>query len=95
MTKQIPLEQAERLKLLLKPIAEMFRTSKISIIVRAVEGGNAEGDLIFSSDHPAELLKTLKRHMAAEAKRFAAEGSRSGQSPDAEFPKYRNLDEIR
>ena len=93
MTKPIPPEVAEQLKAYLKPIAWMFRTSKISIIVRGAEGGNAEGDLVFSNDHPAKLLAVLKTHMEAEARRFADEGAESGQ-PGSEWPKFRNLDEI-
>lgn len=95
MTRQIPEPIAERLKLLLAAIAKLFRASRITLIVRAPEEGNALGTLVMGNDSPTEAIQALREHMAAEAKRFAAEGARSGQSPDAEFPKYRNLDEIR
>ena len=93
MTKQIPEEVAERLKLLLKPIAEMFRASKITIILRAPEEGNSVGDLILSNDNPTKAVEALRYHLVSEARRFADEGAKSG-TPEGEFPKYRNLDEI-
>ena len=93
MTKAIPPEVAERLKVLLKPIAELFNSSRITIIVRAPEGANSIGSLVLGNDNPTDVLTVLRAHMAAEAQRFAAEGRQSGQ-PDAEFPKYKNLDEI-
>lgn len=93
MTKAIPLEIAERLKLLLKPIAEMFAASRITIIIRSPEEGNTVGDLVLSSDNPTQVLEVLKTHMRAEAERFAAEGKRSG-TPGAEFPKTRDADTL-
>lgn len=93
MTRAIPAETAERLKVLLKPIAEIFRASRITIIVRTPEGSNATGDLVLSNDNPTLVMETLRAHMVAEAARFAAEAERS-RAPGAEFPKHKNLDEI-
>ena len=93
MTKAIPPEIADRLKHLLKPIADLFNASKITIIVRSPEEGNTVGDLVLSNDNPSKVLQTLRAHMVAEAERFAAEGARSGE-PGAEFPHRKNLDEI-
>ena len=93
MTKPIPPEQYERLKALLKPIADMFVSRNITLIVRADEGANSGGSLVISSDNPTKALEALRHHMEEEAKRFAAEGERSG-TDGAEFPVLRNLDEI-
>ena len=93
MTRQIPTEVAERLKLLLEAIARLFKASRITIIVRSPEDANATGDLVFSNDNPTQAIAALRAHMVAEAERFAAEGARSG-SPGAEWPKHKNLDEI-
>jgi hypothetical protein len=93
MTKQIPTEIADRLKVLLKPIAELFAASRITIIVRSPEEGNTVGDLVMSNDNPTLVLKTLRAHMQAEAQRFADEGKRSG-TPGAEFPKTKDADTL-
>lgn len=93
MTKQIPPEIADRLQLLLKATAALFKASKITIIVRAPEDGNTEGDLVLTNDNPSKAMMVLRGHMVAEARRFADEGALSGK-PGAEFPYYRNLDEI-
>ena len=93
MTKTIPTEIADRLKLLLKPIAELFAASRITIIVRAPEEGNTLGDLVLTNDNPTRVIQTLRAHMVAEAERFAAEGKRSG-TPGAEFPKTKDADTI-
>src|ERR1700726_4458568 len=85
-TKQIPKEIAARINLPLKPIAELFAASRITIIVRSPEEGNTLGNLVLSNDNPTKIMEVLKEHMVAEAKRFAAEGKRSG-TPGAEFPK--------
>lgn len=93
MTIPIPKEQSDRLKTLLKPIAEMFLSANITLIVRALEGGNSSGSLVISSDNPTKALEALRHHMEAEAKRFAAEGARSGE-PGAEFPYQRDIHEL-
>ena len=93
MTKAIPPEIAERLKALLKPIAEMFKASRITIIVRSPESGNAVGDLVLTNDNPTKIMEVLKAHMVSEAERYAAEGARSGQ-PGAEWPKQRDINEL-
>ena len=93
MTKAIPPEIADRLKALLKPIAELFAASRITIIIRSPEEGNTVGDLVLSSDNPTKVLEVLKAHMRAEAERFAAEGKRSG-TPGAEFPKTKDADTL-
>lgn len=93
MTRQIPTEIADRLKLLLDAIARLFKASRITIIVRTPEDGNATGDLVFSNDNPTHAIAALRTHMEQEAKRFAAEGAESGKA-GAEWPKQRNLDEI-
>lgn len=93
MTKAIPPEIAERLKVLLKPIADLFAASRITIVVRSPEEGNTVGDLVLSSDNPTKVLEVFKAHMRAEAQRFAAEGQRSG-TPGAEFPKHKDADTI-
>ena len=94
VTKPIPEDVSERLKPLLKQIADLYQTSRITIIVRAPEGGNAVGDLVFSNDNPTMVAKTLHAHMVAEAQRFAAEGKRSGVDAAAEFPKHSYADRI-
>ena len=94
MTKPVPEDIAEKLKPLMAGIARLFQTSRISIIVRAPEGGNALGDLVFSNDNPTKVLETLRTHMVEEAKRFAAEGKRSGADPTAEFPKHSPADRL-
>ena len=93
MTRELPTDQADRLKALLKPIAEMFMASRITIVVRTPEGANSAGSLVLGNDNPTEALKVLRAHMVSEAERFAAEGAASGQ-PGAEWPKHKNLDEI-
>lgn len=93
MTKAIAPEIAERLKLLLKPIAELFAASRITIIVRSPEEGNTLGNLVLSNDNPTKIMEVLKEHMVAEAERFAAEGKRSG-TLGAEFPKHKDADTI-
>lgn len=93
MTQQIPVEIADRLKLLLDAITKLFKASRITIIVRTPEDANSTGDLVFSNDQPHKAIEALRTHMVAQAQKFADEGAKSG-TPGAEWPKHRNLDEI-
>ena len=93
MTKQIPLEVADRLKELLKPIAQLFNAAKITIVIRSPDQGNVVGDLVLTNDNPTKVLETLRTHMVEEAKRFAAEGARSG-TEGAQFPHHSPADRL-
>lgn len=90
MTQQIPKEAADKLKIYLAPIAKLFKSPLITIIVRSREPGNTVGDLVLTNDNPTAVINTLRAHMVAEAQRFADEGERSGRDPDAAFPVQRD-----
>ena len=95
MTKPIPPEFQKPLEDYLAGIAKLFGASRITVVVRAADSGNTVGDLVLSNDdHPGKVIDVLREHMTAEARRFAAEGRRSGQ-PGAEFPHQRPLDHVR
>ena len=93
MTQQIPEPIAERLKLLLEAIARLFKASRITIIVRSPEEGNANGTLIMGNDNPTKAMEALRTHMQAQAQSFADEGARSGEH-GAEWPRFKNIDEL-
>ena len=93
MSQPIPEETRLRLQELLKPIAQLFAASHITLVVRAPEGANSVGNLVLSSDNPTKVLAVLKEHAIAEAKRFAAEGARSG-TEGAQFPHHSPADRL-
>ena len=94
MTKPIPPEIDEPLKRYLTAIAKLFRAPRITLIIRSADNGNTQGDLVMSQDDRLDkVIEVLTIHRIAEARRFAAEGERSGQ-PGAEFPHRRNIDEL-
>ena len=94
MTKPIPPEFQEQLERYLTAIAKLFRAPRITIVVRSSDSGNTQGDLVLSQDDRLDkVIEVLVMHRQAEARRFAAEGERSGQ-PGAEFPYRRNIDEL-
>ena len=95
MTRPIPPEFQERLEAHLAGIAKLFRAPRITLVIRSADSGNTEGDLVLSNDeHIQKVIDVIHSHMKAEARRFAAEGKRSGQ-PGAEFPHQRPLDQLR
>lgn len=93
MTQPIPEETRLQLQELLKPIARLFAASHITIIVRAPEGANSVGNLVLTNDNPTKIMEVFKEHMVAEAKRFAAEGPRSG-TEGSEFPHHSPADTL-
>ncbi len=64
---EIPDDVQERLKPLLKQIANLFKAPRIMVIVLSAEDGNAKGNLVFGNANPTEAIEALRSHMAAEA----------------------------
>jgi len=94
VTKPIPPEFQEPLQRYLTAIAKLFRAPRITVIIRSADNGNTQGDLVLGNDeHIDKVIEVLTIHRIAEARRFAAEGARSGL-PGSEFPHLRNIDEL-
>ena len=67
---KISKEVEDALKPHLAAIARIFKAPRITIIVRAPEGANVVGDLVFGNDDPTLALAALRARMIAEAELF-------------------------
>jgi hypothetical protein len=74
LTKDLPPAIAHSLQADLAQIGKLFRSAKITLIVRSpdIPGSNIKGDLILSGDDPVLVQKTLSEHILAYAQRVAA-----------------------
>lgn len=68
----IPPEFEEILQRHIWGIRRLFKSPRVTIIVRAADDGNAKGDLVLTEDDPIRVMEALRARMIDEAKIFAA-----------------------
>lgn len=67
----IPDAGRKHLQAHLTEIARIFRTSRITLVVRAADDGNAKGDLVLTNDDPYLAELALKAEVIRRAQMFA------------------------
>ena len=92
----IPKEILEPLKSHLTAIGRLFKSPRITLIVRGPEIGNATGDLVLTTDNPTLAIKALTARMVAEAEIYAgtAQQMKVIEKERSAAPPFMSRDEI-
>ena len=69
----IPEDMQERLQHHLTAIGRLFKSPRVTLIVRGPELGNATGDLVLTTDDPLKAERALRARIIAQAKIFAGQ----------------------